>query len=40
MLEVVDVNVNLSFKTIVDMVHKITKKLPELYPLIQRYTKR
>lgn len=38
MLEIVDVNVNLSFKMIVDMVHKITKQLPELYPSIYRYT--
>ncbi|MBP1993038.1 hypothetical protein J2Z66_004655 [Paenibacillus eucommiae] len=40
MAEVVDVNVNLSFKMIVDMVHQITKQPPELYPSIYKYTKR
>ncbi len=36
--EVVDVNVNLSFKMIVDMVHQTTKQPPELYPSIYRCT--
>jgi hypothetical protein len=40
MIEVVDVNVNLSFQTIVDMVHRITTQLSELYPSICRNTHR
>lgn len=40
MIEVVDVYVDLSFNMIVDMVHKITMQLPELYPSIYRFTTR
>ncbi|RED59312.1 hypothetical protein DFP95_107151 [Cohnella lupini] len=36
MIEVVDVNVNLSFQMILDTVHQITTQLSELYPSIYR----
>ncbi|CAM4397225.1 ABC-type Zn uptake system ZnuABC Zn-binding protein ZnuA [Paenibacillus endophyticus] len=37
-LEVVDVHVNLSSNMHVDMVHQITRQLPELYPSMNKCT--
>lgn len=36
--EIVDVNVNLSFKAMFDQVHKITNQIPELYPSMHIYS--
>ena len=35
--EIVDVNVNLSFKAMFVKVHKITNQIPELYPSMHIY---
>ncbi len=36
--EIVDVNVNLSFKARFDQVHKTTNQIPELYPSMHIYS--
>jgi hypothetical protein len=38
--EIVDVNVNLSYKAMFDKVHKITNQTPELYPSMHIYNSR
>lgn len=38
--EIVDVNVNLSYKTMFGKVHKITIQIPELYPSMHIYSSR
>lgn len=38
--EIVDVNVNLSCKSMFDKVHKITNQIPELYPSMHMYSSR